>query len=89
MLTREQRVTSVSATLTYDVGEGDDHQAFEEDRSHRPSEVKATITASIQYCERVASRGGHRKQSTPQAELRAYIAKSPAQFQALFQLLWY
>jgi hypothetical protein len=35
--------------------------------------------------ERVASRGGHRKQSTPQAELRAYIAKSPAQFQALFR----
>ena len=34
---------------------GDDHP-LSEDRSHRPSEVNATITASIQYCDRVARR---------------------------------
>ena len=34
----------------------DAHDCAAADRSHSPSEVNATITASIQYCERVASR---------------------------------
>ena len=32
------------------------HHEFAEDSSHNPSDVKAIMTASIQYCERVAVR---------------------------------
>ena len=50
-----------------------DHDCADADRSQSPRLVKATMTASIQYCERVASRTRRKT-----IEARSWASVSPA-----------